>query len=88
MGKPYGTSIGPSRLHLDGYCDEIYLGSRRLDLKCTQRVSLSSFNFTNLNVFPNAACAGKPGHIETWSVDYANEFDARDYSGFQETIAA
>jgi hypothetical protein len=87
-GKPYGEIDWAKRLHLDGYCDEIYLGSRRLDLKCTQRLSLSSLNFTNLNVFPNEACHGRPGHIETWSVDSSNEFSKKAYSGFQETIAA
>jgi hypothetical protein len=87
-GTPYGGIDWADRLHLDGYCDEMYLGSRRLDLRCTQRLSLSSLNFTNLNVFPNAACSGRPGHIETWAVDSANEFDQKAYSGFQETIAA
>lgn len=87
-GKPYGGIDWANRLHLDGYCDEIYLGSRRLDLKCTQRLSLTSLNFTNLNDFPNAACNGRPGHIETWAVDSSNEFDKKAYSGFQETIAA
>jgi hypothetical protein len=87
-GTPYGETDWANRLHLDGYCDEIYLGSRRLDLKCTQRMSLSSLNYTNLNVFPNDACHGRPGHIETWSVDSSNEFSKKAYSGFQETIAA
>jgi hypothetical protein len=87
-GKPFSYVDWANRLHLDGYCDEIYLGSRRLDLKCTQRLSLSSLNFTNLNEFPNTACAGKPGHIETWSVDASEEFNAGAYSGFQETIAS
>jgi hypothetical protein len=87
-GQPHGYVDWANRLHLDGYCDEIYLGSRRLDLKCTQRLSLTSLNFTNLNVFPNSACNGRPGHIETWSVNSSEEFDARAYSGFQETIAA
>jgi hypothetical protein len=87
-GKPYGDIGWANRLHVDGYCDEIYLGSRRLDLKCTQRMSLTSLNFTNLNVFPNEACGGRPGHIETWAVDSSNEFAKKAYSGFQETIAA
>jgi hypothetical protein len=87
-GRPFGGIDWAKRLHLDGYCDEIYLGSRRLDLKCTQRLSLSSLNFTNLNVFPTKACHGRPGHIETWAVDSANEFEKSAYSGFQETIAA
>jgi hypothetical protein len=87
-GKPYGEIDWASRLHLDGYCDEIYLGSRRLDLKCTQRLSLNSLNYTNLKVFPNEACNGRPGHIESWAVDSSNEFSKTAYSGFQETIAA
>jgi hypothetical protein len=87
-GTPYGYVDWANRLHLDGYCDEIYLGSRRLDLKCTQRLSLTSLNFTNLNVFPNEACHGSPGHIETWAVDSSNEFEKKAYSGFQETIAS
>jgi hypothetical protein len=46
-------------VHVDGFCDERYLGSRRLDLKCTQRLSLRSLNYTFLNAFPNEQCAGK-----------------------------
>jgi hypothetical protein len=85
-GKPRGGDWAAT-IHLDGFCDEIYLGSRRLDLRCTQRLGLSSLNFTNLNTFPNDACNGAPGHIETWSVDAAQNPDGRAYSGFQETIA-
>jgi hypothetical protein len=77
-----------SAIHLDGYCDEIYLGSRRLDLTCTKRVSLSSFNFTFLNTFPTAECAGKPGHIVTFASSDGLSSVQKDYSGFQETIAA
>jgi hypothetical protein len=73
--------------HVDGYCDEIYLGSRRLDLACTQRISLSALNFTFLDKFPNDACAGKPGHLETYASDNGIDVVAKDYSGFQETIA-
>jgi hypothetical protein len=73
--------------HVDGYCDEIYLGSRRLDLACTKRVSLSSLNYTFLNVFPNDKCAGRPGHLETYASDNGIDPVARDYSGFQETLA-
>jgi hypothetical protein len=86
-GKPRHVdwAIG---IHLDGYCDEIYLGSRRLNLTCTKRVSLSSFNYTLLNVFPNSSCAGRPGHIETFASDDGIEVTpTRDYSGFQETLA-
>jgi hypothetical protein len=73
--------------HVDGYCDEIYLGSRRLDLACTKRVSLTSLNYTLLNTFPNGECAGKPGHIETFASVNGIDPVERDYSGFQETIA-
>jgi hypothetical protein len=72
---------------LDGFCDEIYLGSRRLDLKCTQRLSLTSLNYTFLNAFPNDNCAGKPGHIETYASDNGIDVVEKDYSGFQETLA-
>src|SRR5947199_105472 len=72
-GKPRHGDWGGST-HVDGYCDERYLGSRRLDLACTKRVSLSSVNYTFLNVFPNDNCAGRPGHIETWASD--NGIDA------------
>jgi hypothetical protein len=75
-------------IHVDGYCDEIYLGSRRLDLACTQRVRLSDFNYTFLQEFPHPACAGKPGHLETYASDTGIDGVAKDYSGFQETIAA
>jgi hypothetical protein len=85
-GKPrHGEWAGS--LHLDGYCDEVYLGSRRLDLACTKRVSLGALNFTFLNVFPNDHCAGKPGHLETYASDNGVDAVAKDYSGFQETIA-
>jgi hypothetical protein len=73
--------------HVDGFCDELYLGSRRLDLACTTRVSLSSLNYTFLNGFPNATCAGKPGHLETYASDNGIDGVAKDYSGFQETLA-
>jgi hypothetical protein len=75
------------RIHVDGWCDEVYLGSRRLDLACTKRISLTSLNYTFLNVFPNSACAGKPGHLETYASDNGIDVVAKDYSGFQETIA-
>jgi hypothetical protein len=73
--------------HVDGFCDELYLGSRRLDLACTTRVSLSSLNYTFLNGFPHATCAGKPGHLETYASDNGIDGVAKDYSGFQETLA-
>jgi hypothetical protein len=73
--------------HVDGFCDELYLGSRRLDLACTKRVSLSSLNYAFLNVFPNDHCAGRPGHLETYASDNGIDPVARDYSGFQETLA-
>jgi hypothetical protein len=85
-GKPrHGDWAGST--HVDGYCDEVYLGSRRLDLACTKRVSLSSLNYTFLNVFPNDHCAGRSGHIETWASDNGIDAVAKDYSGFQETLA-
>ena len=74
-------------IHVDGWCDEVYLGSRRLDLTCTQRVSLSSLNYTFLNTFPDERCAGRPGRIETYASDNGIDVVAKDYSGFQETIA-
>jgi hypothetical protein len=73
--------------HVDGFCDELYLGSRRLDLACTTRVSLSALNYTFLNGFPHATCAGKPGHLETYASDNGIDGIAKDYSGFQETLA-
>ena len=88
--RQYGTprhGDWAGSLHLDGYCDEIYLGSRRLDLACTTRVSLSALNYTFLNGFPNATCAGKPGHLETYASDNGIDGVATDYSGFQETLA-
>jgi hypothetical protein len=75
-------------IHVDGYCDEVYLGSRRLKLACTQRVSLSALHYTFLNEFPDERCAGKPGHLETYASDNGIDVVAKDYSGFQETIAA
>ncbi len=84
-GYPRGGSWAKS-IHTDGYCDEIYLGSRRLDLKCTQRVRLTSFNYTNMNVFPDEDCRGKPGHIVTYSSDNGVDPKVSSYSGFQETI--
>jgi hypothetical protein len=74
-------------IHVDGWCNEVYLGSRRLDLPCTQRVPLSSLNYTRLNEFPDDNCAGTPGHLETWASDNGTDLDVKDYSGFQETIA-
>ena len=52
-----------------------------------KRVSLTSLNYTFLNVFPNDNCAGKPGHIETFASDNGIDVVEKDYSGFQETIA-
>jgi hypothetical protein len=72
---------------VDGFCDEVYLGSRRLDLKCTQRLRLTALNYTFLNEFPNENCAGRPGHIETYASDNGIDVVAKDYSGFQETLA-
>jgi hypothetical protein len=86
----YGTprhGAWAAGIHLDGYCDEVYLGSRRLELDCTQRLRLSDFNYTFLKEFPNAECAGKPGHLETYASDNGLDVVAKDYSGFQETIA-
>jgi len=74
-------------IHVDGWCNEIYLGSRRLDLDCTQRVSLTSLNYTRLNVFPDPSCSGRPGHIETFASINGTDLVVQDYSGFQETIA-
>ena len=86
-GRPrHGDWVGG--LHVDGWCDEIYLGSRRLELECTQRRSLTSLNYTRLNVFPNPSCAGMPGHIETFASLNGTDVVDLDYSGFQETIAA
>jgi len=84
-GSPRGGDWAKT-IHTDGYCDEIYLGSRWLDLKCTQRVRLSSFNFTFLNEFPDEHCRGKPGHIVTYSNDARQNPTGTSYSGFQETI--
>jgi hypothetical protein len=76
-----------SGIHVDAWCDEIYLGSRRRDLLCTERVPLSALNYSRLNEFPNDNCAGKPGHIETWASNNGTDLVDADYSGFQETIA-
>jgi hypothetical protein len=74
-------------IHVDGFCDEVYLGSRRLELNCTQRLKLTDLKYTVLNEFPNDVCSGKPGHIETYASDNGIDVVAKDYSGFQETIA-
>jgi hypothetical protein len=87
----YGTPLHgdwAGGIHVDGYCDEIYLGSRRLNLACTQRVRLSTLNYTFLNTFPDHNCGGKPGHIETYASDNGLDLVAKDYSGFQETLAS
>jgi hypothetical protein len=86
----YGTPLHgdwAERIHLDAWCDEIYLGSRILDLTCTQRLRLKDLNYTFLNDFPNEFCSGKPGHIETYASDNGIDVVSKDYSGFQETIA-
>jgi hypothetical protein len=75
------------QIHVDGWCDEVYLGSRRLELACTKRLPLSALNYTFLNAFPHERCAGKPGHLETYASDNGLDVVAKDYSGFQETIA-
>ena len=88
--RRYGTPLHgdwAQRIHVDAWCDEIYLGSRKLDLKCTQRLKLKDLNYTFLNEFPNEFCSGKPGHIETYASDNGIDVVAKDYSGFQETIA-
>jgi hypothetical protein len=74
-------------IRVNAWCDEIYLGSRRRDLKCTERVPLSEFNYTFLKVFPNHECFGQPGHIETHASANGEHVFNEDYSGFQETIA-
>jgi hypothetical protein len=74
-------------IHVDGWCNEVYLGSRRLELDCTKRVSLSALNYTRLNTFPADNCSGTPGHLETWASDNGTDLAVKDYSGFQETIA-
>jgi hypothetical protein len=48
---------------------------------------LTDLNYTFLTKFPNAECAGKPGHLETYASDNGVDVVAKDYSGFQETIA-
>jgi hypothetical protein len=88
--RRYGTPLPgdwAERIHVDAWCDEIYLGSRKLDLKCTQRLRLKDLNYTFLNEFPNDFCSGKPGHIETYASDNGIDVVAKDYSGFQETLA-
>ena len=88
--RRYGTPLHgdwAERIHVDAWCDEIYLGSRKLDLKCTQRLHLKDLNYTFLNEFPNDFCSGKPGHIETYASDNGIDVVAKDYSGFQETLA-
>jgi hypothetical protein len=88
--RRYGTPLHgdwAERIHVDAWCDEIYLGSRKLDLKCTQRLNLKNLNYTFLNEFPNDFCSGKPGHIETYASDNGIDVVAKDYSGFQETLA-
>jgi hypothetical protein len=88
--RRYGTPLHgdwAERIHVDGWCDEIYLGSRKLDLKCTQRLRLKDLNYTFLNEFPNEFCYGRPGHIETYASDNGIDVVAKDYSGFQETLA-
>jgi hypothetical protein len=87
----YGTSrhgTYAQRIVLFAYCDEKFLGSKRLNLDCTQRLGLDSFNFTLLNEFPNDECNGKPGHIETVASDNGISPVGKDYSGFQETLAS
>ena len=50
-------------------------------------VSLSALNYTLLNAFPDENCAGRPSHLETYASDNGIDAVAKDYSGFQETIA-
>lgn len=86
----YGTPLHgewAQRIHVDAWCDEIYLGSRKVDLKCTQRLRLQDLNYTFLNEFPNEFCHGRPGHIETYASDNGIDVVSKDYSGFQETLA-
>src|SRR5262245_33843934 len=48
----YGTPLHgdwAEGIHVDAWCDEIYLGSRRLELECTQRLPLAELNYTFLN---------------------------------------
>jgi hypothetical protein len=95
-GKPRHGWLAPTSgnvgawarsIHVDAWCDEIYLGSRRRDLKCTERVPLSDLNYSRLAEFPDDNCAGSPGHIETYASDNGTDLVEKDYSGFQETIA-
>jgi hypothetical protein len=87
VGATIPTGTWAKSIHVDAWCDEIYLGSRRRDLKCTERVPLSDFNYSRLLEFPDDNCAGKPGHIETYASDNGTDLVEKDYSGFQETIA-
>ena len=85
--RKYGTPLHgdwAKGIHLDAWCDEIYLGGRVLNLQATQRVNLSSLNYTFLNTFPGPFCSGKPGHIETYASDNGIDVVEKDYSGFQE----
>lgn len=89
--RTYGNPLHgqwASDIRLVGYCDEINQGSRRLELACTQRVSLSSLAFPDLDVFPNPDCNNKPGHIVTVASDNGITPVPKDFSGFQETIAS
>jgi hypothetical protein len=86
-GVTIPTGAWARSIHVDAWCDEIYLGSRRRDLKCTERVPLSGLNYSRLLEFPDDNCAGKPGHIETYASDNGTDLVEKDYSGFQETIA-
>jgi len=87
VGATIPTGTWAKGIHVDAWCDEIYLGSRRRDLKCTERVPLSALNYSRLLEFPDDNCAGKPGHIETYASDNGTDVVDKDYSGFQETIA-
>jgi hypothetical protein len=86
-GFPLGTQAYADGLHVDAWCNEQYLGSRRLKLECTQRLPLSAFNYTRLHEFPNDNCQGAPGHLVTFSSDNGTDPVGEAYSGFQETIA-
>jgi hypothetical protein len=86
-GLPLGTKAYADGLHVDAWCNEQYLGSRRLKLECTQRLPLDVFNYTRLHEFPNDNCQGAPGHIVTFASDNGTDPVFEAYSGFQETIA-
>jgi hypothetical protein len=76
-----------SRINMEAFCDGGLLGSRSLDLVCTQRVRLNSLSvFPLLNTFPSELCEGKPGHIETWASDTGDDVVSKDFSGFHETV--